>query len=60
MLSFRGNIMLHNQPAEALPFAADSFDAVTSYAFRHHVEDYFKVVREVHRVLSSTDRSVTP
>jgi len=46
-----GNITLHNQPAESLPFAANTFDAVTSYAFLHHLEDYTKVLREVHRVL---------
>jgi ubiquinone/menaquinone biosynthesis C-methylase UbiE len=46
-----GNITLHNQPAESLPFAADSFDVVTSYAFLHHLEDYVQVLREVHRVL---------
>ncbi|HKS58441.1 MAG TPA: class I SAM-dependent methyltransferase [Steroidobacteraceae bacterium] len=46
-----GNITLHNQPAESLPFAAGSFDAVTSYAFLHHLEDYVKVLREAHRVL---------
>lgn len=46
-----GNITLHNRPAESLPFAADSFDAATSYAFLHHLEDYVAALREVHRVL---------
>jgi ubiquinone/menaquinone biosynthesis C-methylase UbiE len=46
-----GNITLYNQPAESLPFDANSFDAVTSYAFLHHLEDYVKVLREAHRVL---------
>lgn len=46
-----GNITLHNIPAEALPFSAESFDVVTAYAFLHHLEDYNKVVREAFRVL---------
>jgi ubiquinone/menaquinone biosynthesis C-methylase UbiE len=46
-----GNITLHNRAAESLPFPDASFDAVTSYAFLHHLEDYVAVLREVARVL---------
>lgn len=46
-----GNITLHNQPAEHLPFDSGHFDVVTSYAFLHHLEDYVAVVREAFRVL---------
>jgi ubiquinone/menaquinone biosynthesis C-methylase UbiE len=48
-----GNITLHNQPAEHLPFESGYFDVVTSYAFLHHLEDYVAVVREAFRVLRS-------
>jgi ubiquinone/menaquinone biosynthesis C-methylase UbiE len=47
----RGNISLHNAPAESLPFQDDYFDIITAYAFIHHVEDYIKVLREALRVL---------
>lgn len=46
-----GNITLHNGSAEKLPFADNYFDAVTSYAFIHHVYRYEDVLREVCRVL---------
>lgn len=47
----RGNIVLHNTPAEALPFSDCYFDVVTAYAFIHHTEDYVKIMREALRVL---------
>jgi len=46
-----GNIKLHNAPAETLPFADATFDVVSSYAFIHHTEDYWKVLAEASRVL---------
>lgn len=46
-----GNITLHNQAAEHLPFDDGYFDIVTSYAFLHHLEDYAVVLREAFRVL---------
>jgi ubiquinone/menaquinone biosynthesis C-methylase UbiE len=48
-----GNITLHRCAAEHLPFAEDSFDFVSAYAFLHHVEDCRSVLAEVHRVLRS-------
>ena len=46
-----GNITLHRCPAEHLPFASESFDFVSAYAFLHHLEDYRRVVAEAYRVL---------
>jgi len=46
-----GNITLHRCAAERLPFAEDSFDFATAYALLHHLEDYRRVLAEVHRVL---------
>jgi ubiquinone/menaquinone biosynthesis C-methylase UbiE len=46
-----GNIRLHNSPAERVPFADNTFDAVTAYSFLHHTEDVHKVLREAFRVL---------
>lgn len=46
-----GNITLHNTVAEQLPFAGNTFDAVTAYSFLHHLEDYRPVLAEVRRVL---------
>ncbi|HZS35511.1 MAG TPA: methyltransferase domain-containing protein [Polyangia bacterium] len=46
-----GNITLHNARAEKLPFADASFDLVSSYAFIHHTEDYWAILREAARVL---------
>lgn len=46
-----GTIRLHNAPAQKLPFADGSFDAVSAYAFLHHLEDYKPVLREMARVL---------
>lgn len=48
-----GNITLHRGAAEHLPFAANSFDFVSAYAFLHHLEDYGSVLAEVQRVLRS-------
>lgn len=46
-----GCIRLHNSPAQTLPFEDELFDAVTAYAFLHHLEDYKPVLREISRVL---------
>jgi ubiquinone/menaquinone biosynthesis C-methylase UbiE len=46
-----GNIHLHQCSADQLPFANESFDVVTSYAFLHHLEDYSPVFLEIFRVL---------
>jgi SAM-dependent methyltransferase len=47
----RGNVTLHNAPAEALPFSDASFDAVTAYSFIDHLDDPAAVLAEVFRVL---------
>lgn len=46
-----GNITLHNQQCEDLPFADGSFDAATAYSFLDHLADYSRVLEEVFRVL---------
>ncbi len=46
-----GNITLHQSPAETMPFADASFDAVTAYSFVDHVADQAALLREVARVL---------
>jgi ubiquinone/menaquinone biosynthesis C-methylase UbiE len=46
-----GKIKLHNCPVETMPFQAESFDAVSAYAFVHHVKDFSLIVKEVHRVM---------
>jgi ubiquinone/menaquinone biosynthesis C-methylase UbiE len=46
-----GNITLHNAQAEELPFADDTFDMVSSYAFIHHLENYQPVLAEALRVV---------
>jgi len=46
-----GNVTVHHGLVEAMPFADESFDVVTSYAFLHHVEDTRAILREVYRVL---------
>jgi ubiquinone/menaquinone biosynthesis C-methylase UbiE len=46
-----GVIRLHNTPAQKLPFPDATFDAVTAYAFLHHLEDYRPVLQEMARVL---------
>ena len=46
-----GNVTLHRCSAEDLPFAADSFDFVSAYAFLHHLEDYRRALAEAYRVL---------
>lgn len=46
-----GNITLHNQRCEDLPFADGSFDAATAYSFLDHLADYSLVLKEAHRVL---------
>jgi len=47
----RGNITLHLASAESLPFAEDTFDAITAYSFIDHVADVDAVLREAARVL---------
>ena len=47
----RGNITLHNAPAEALPFPDTSFDAATAYSFIDHLDNPQAVLSEVARVL---------
>lgn len=46
-----GNITLHNQRCEQLPFEAGTFDAATAYSFLDHLADYSVVLKEAHRVL---------
>lgn len=46
-----GNITLHNQRCENLPFEAGSFDAATAYSFLDHLADYSLVLKEAYRVL---------
>ena len=46
-----GNITLHCQNAEELPFENDTFNLVTAYSFLHHLEDYRPVLAEAYRVL---------
>lgn len=46
-----GNIVLHNTPAQTLPFADACFDVVTAYSFLHHLEDYRPVLQEAFRVM---------
>jgi ubiquinone/menaquinone biosynthesis C-methylase UbiE len=46
-----GNITLHQAPAENMPFADASFDAVTAYSFVDHVADQGALLSEVARVL---------
>ncbi|MET0891946.1 MAG: class I SAM-dependent methyltransferase [Pseudoxanthomonas sp.] len=46
-----GNIRLHNQRCENVPFEAGTFDAATAYSFLDHLADYSLVLREAHRVL---------
>lgn len=46
-----GNITLHKQQCENLPFADASFDAATAYSFLDHLADYSLVLREAFRVL---------
>lgn len=48
-----GNIRLHNQRCENVPFEAGTFDAATAYSFLDHLADYSLVLREAHRVLRS-------
>jgi ubiquinone/menaquinone biosynthesis C-methylase UbiE len=47
----KGNITLHNTPAEKLPFENNTFDLVSAYSFLHHAEDYKKILKEAARVL---------
>lgn len=51
-----GNITLHNCAVESLPFPDASFDAVSAYAFIHHVLDYKAVLAEAFRVLKPGGR----
>jgi ubiquinone/menaquinone biosynthesis C-methylase UbiE len=46
-----GNIVLHQTPAEQLPFLDKSFDAASAYSFIDHLEDASQVIGEVARVL---------
>lgn len=46
-----GNITLHNQRCEALPFEDGTFDAATAYSFLDHLADYSLILKEAHRVL---------
>lgn len=46
-----GNITLHNQRCESLPFADGHFDAATAYSFLDHLADYSVVLKEAFRVL---------
>jgi len=48
-----GNIKVHNGLAQELPFSDNSFDMASSYAFLHHLENYFDVLKEVYRVLKN-------
>ena len=52
-----GNITLHRCEAESMPFDDGSFDAVSAYAFLHHLEDYRVVLREMCRVLRPGGRA---
>ena len=47
----RGNVTLHCQSAEELPFEENTFNLVTAYSFLHHLEDYRRVLAEAFRVL---------
>lgn len=47
----KGNITIHEAPAEQLPFPAASFDAVTAYSFIDHLDDVSVMLKEVARVL---------
>lgn len=46
-----GNITLHTAQAEALPFDAAQFDAMTAYSFIDHLLDYRLLLAEAARVL---------
>lgn len=46
-----GNITLHKNLAQELPFENETFDMCSSYAFLHHLENYSDVLKEVFRVL---------
>jgi ubiquinone/menaquinone biosynthesis C-methylase UbiE len=46
-----GNIVLHQTPAEKLPFPDQTFDAASAYSFIDHIEDPAQVISEVARVL---------
>lgn len=46
-----GNIKLHNQQCENLPFEDAAFDAATAYSFLDHLADYSLVLKEAFRVL---------
>jgi len=47
----KGNIKLHEAPAEKLPFPDASFDAATAYSFIDHLDDVGVMLKEVSRVL---------
>jgi ubiquinone/menaquinone biosynthesis C-methylase UbiE len=47
----KGTVRVHEGRVEALPFADDTFDMASSYAFMHHVADHRAILREVRRVL---------
>lgn len=46
-----GNITLHNQQCESVPFADGTFDAATAYSFLDHLADYSVILKEAYRVL---------
>jgi SAM-dependent methyltransferase len=50
-LSRLGNVSVEVADATALPFAADRFDAVTSFLMLHHVVRWADAVREIARAL---------
>jgi ubiquinone/menaquinone biosynthesis C-methylase UbiE len=47
----RGNIFLHESPAEKTPFRDGEFDLATAYSFMDHLYDYADFLREACRVL---------
>lgn len=46
-----GNITLHNQRCESVPFEDGTFDAATAYSFLDHLADYSVILKEARRVL---------
>ncbi len=46
-----GNVRIERADVTALPYSADSFDAVTSFLMLHHVVQWSDALVEAHRVL---------